>query len=491
MKQTTKLSMHLVAVCFALVATTSIPSLGRVGGWSIAGELATSYFRQDHGVSTEQAELPDVFDSKEGYVWRRALASGHSCPCVFGDRVYLTTFDQDEQTLATVALNRKTGSIRWKRTAPTKSIEKFHQTGSPATCTPACDGERLYVFFGSYGVLCYDLDGQQLWSKPMGPFQDEFGANSSPILVDDVLILNEDHDKDSFLTAIDKLTGETRWTTPRPGFTRSYSTPVVWDSGGTKQLVVAGALQLAGYDLKSGEKRWWIDGLSRIVSPTPVVAGEMLFAAGWTPGGDASKRIAMEPFPEATKKYDKNDDGKISREELPEGPVLTRFFRIDLDQDSGLNEKEWKAHARVFERAQNQLLAVKSVGDAKGDLTSTHVAWSHRRGLPSVPSPLVYEKVVYIVKNGGIVTSLGAADGGVLKQGRATSLGNYYASPVAGDGKVYLASEPGVITVLKAGGDWDILSYHDFGERIMATPTIVDGEVYVRTDDALYRFEKK
>ncbi|MCH2375401.1 MAG: PQQ-like beta-propeller repeat protein, partial [Planctomycetes bacterium] len=150
-----------------------------------------------------------------------------------------------------------------------------------------------------------------------------------------------------------------------------------------------------------------------------------------------------------------------------------------------------KAHVRVFERAQNQLLAVKSVGDAKGDLTSTHVAWSHRRGLPSVPSPLVYEEVVYIVKNGGIVTSLGAADGGVLKQGRATSLGNYYASPVAGDGKVYLASEPGVITVLKAGGDWDILSYHDFGERIMATPTIVDGEVYVRTDDALYRFEKK
>ena len=118
------------------------------------------------------------------------------------------------------------------------------------------------------------------------------------------------------------------------------------------------------------------------------------------------------------------------------------------------------------------------------------VAWEYRKGLPYVSSPLVYRGVVYLVKDGGIVTTLDAATGKLLKQGRAGGAGAYYASPVAGDGKVYLASDEGVITVLKAAGEWEILSSLDLGERICATPVIHDGRLYVRSEKGVYCYKR-
>jgi len=197
-----------------------------------------SYFRADRGLAANDTQpLPDSLESP---AWRVEIAPGHSTPCVYGDRIFVTTFADEK--LSTVALDRATGKTLWKAVAPTERIESYHPTGSPAVSTPVCDGQRLYVFFGSYGMLCYDLDGKTLWTKPMGPFQDEFGSGSSPILVDGKLLLNEDHDKDSFLIAIDPATGKTLWKTSRDGFTRSYATPMIWDVGGRKQVIVAGAL---------------------------------------------------------------------------------------------------------------------------------------------------------------------------------------------------------------------------------------------------------
>ncbi len=445
-----------------------------------------TFFRKHGGVAADSKQrLPERFGEQQT-VWRQPLAPGQSTPCLYGDSIFLTTYVAAEKALATVALDRSTGKVRWRAAAPAKEIEEFHRVGSPAVSTPACDGERLYVFFGSYGLLCYSLDGNLLWSKPMGPFQDEFGAGSSPVLVDDKIILNEDHDVDSFLIAIDKMTGKTVWKTPREGFTRSYSTPVIWQEGERKLVVVAGALQLAAYDVQDGGKVWWVDGLSRILDTTPIVVDRTIYLATWTPGGDQAGRISMQPFEEAAKQFDKDKDGMIAKTELPEGDVLTRFFRIDLNQDEKLNADEWAQHARVFDQAQNAAMAVKPKG--KGNLTKSCVQWIARRGLPTVPSPVVYQGVVYMVKNGGIITSLDAATGEILKQGRAAGRGNYYPSLVAGDGKVYVLSENGVLTILKAGKTWETLGTHDLGERCMSTPILADGVIYLRTDEALYCF---
>ena len=449
-----------------------------------------SYFRKDNGVPNSDHALPTDWDKDANLLWRTPLPPGHSSPCICGESIYLTTFQAEEKELATVAIDRVSGKLKWKQVVPTKTLEAFHVTGSPATASPACDGSRVFSFFGSYGMLCYDLDGKLVWERRMGPFQDEFGACSSPILVDGKVILNEDHDIDSFLIALDAKTGEVIWKTPRGDATRSYSTPVVLERNGSKEILVAGSLQLTAYDPSTGAKRWWYNGLSRIVDSTPVIRDGIIYMASWTPGGDPGERIAMEPFPEALEKFDKNGDKTIGKEELPAGsPVIDRFFRIDLNQNEKLEGNEWERHAAVFDKAQNVAIALEP--GSIGELTSKYVKWTYTRGLPTVPSSVVHDGVMMMVKDSGIVTLLDITTGELIHQGRAEGRGNYYSSLVAGDGKIFMASESGVMTVFKSGREWKILSSHDFGERMMATPVIANGVFYVRTDAALYGFVKK
>lgn len=460
----------------------------------IAGQASAqeySYFRHDYGVCKEKHALPNDFSKDAKQLWRTPLPPGHSTPCVVGESVFVTTYEADKKELATVALDRATGAIRWKQVAPTTSIEPVHATGSPATSTPASNGKQVFVFFGSYGMLSYDFDGKLLWEKKMGPFQDEFGAASSPVLVDDMVILNEDHDIDSFVIALKQSTGETVWKVPRHEATRSYSTPFILEREGKKQVLVAGSLQLSAYDPATGEKLWWFNGLSRIVDSTPVVQNGLIYLATWTPGGDPGERISMERYSEALTKFDKNSDRMIARDELPkESPVLDRFFRIDLNQNQNLEEDEWNRHAVVFEKAQNVAVALEP--GTKGNLAPQYVRWTYTRGLPTVPSSVVYDGVLTMVKDSGIVTLLDTDNGQMLNQFRAEGRGNYYASLVAGDGKVYLISESGVMTIIQSGrdGKGKIMASHDFGERIMSTPVISNGVFYIRTAEAVYSFAK-
>ena len=159
---------------------------------------------------------------------------------------------------------------------------------------------------------------------------------------------------------------------------------------------------------------------------------------------------------------------------------------MDTDQDQQLSKPEWDRHREVFSLAQNAAMAIRPGGT--GDVTKTHVDWVYRRGLPTVPSPLVYQGLMYMVKDSGVITVLDARNGKLIKQLRARGRGNYYASPVAGDGKVYFMSERGVVTVLRAGQEPTLAAAHDFEERIMATPVIANGRIYVRTDQAVRCF---
>ena len=223
------------------------------------------------------------------------MPAGHSTPCVVGERVFVTTFDGKQ--LATVALD----AGRWQETV---EASRPGQSASKSTIPPAArppprrPATASACSSSSAATACCATTwtASSLWSQPLGPFQDEFGSASSPILADGKLLLNEDHDIDSFLLAVDPASGHTLWKTPRDGFTRSYATPVIWSPGGRPQLVVAGALELAGYDLDSGRQLWRMEGLARIVNTTPVVNGERLYVATWSPGGDTDARIAMEPW---------------------------------------------------------------------------------------------------------------------------------------------------------------------------------------------------
>ena len=198
----------------------------------------------------------------------------------------------------------------------------------------------------------------------------------------------------------------------------------------------------------------------------------------------------MEPFAEALEALDKDNNKKVAKLELPEGSaVAARFFRIDLDQDGELDQAEWQQHAEVFKNAQNVAMSVRPGG--RGDVTRTHVEWQSREGLPVVPSPALYGGLLYMVKNGGILTSLDAKTGKRTRRGRIPGRGNYYASLVAGDGKVFACNESGVLSVIKAGKAWSVIGSHDFGEKILATPVVHGGRMFIRTESAVYCFGRK
>lgn len=436
------------------------------------------------GRAAGDERLPDQVGPDRNLVWKVPLPPGHSSPAVFGDRIYLTT--ERDQKLYTVALDARTGKQVWHAEAPHRGFEPIHKIGSHAQPSPATDGQYVVSMFGSCGLYCYDASGRQVWHLAFGPFKNDFGAGSSPIIVGDRVILNEDHDTDSFLAAIDKQTGKIVWKTNRSEFPRSYATPVIWEVGGAKQVVVSGTLRVAGYDFKTGKEIWTVGGLARIVNMTPFVGPDnVLYVPAWAPGGDDSDRISVPTFAELIRERDGNKNGALEADEVPDGPIKQRFTQIDRDKDGHITRAEYEDMRRIFENAHNLILAVRPGG--RGDITKTHVLWTQSKALPYVPSPLYSQGSIFMVRGGGIVTCLDATTGAVTKQDRVSTAG-YYSSPVGGDGKIYLVSENGDLTVITAEPQWKVLSRAKLGEGAYATPAIADGRLYVRTTGHLYCF---
>jgi outer membrane protein assembly factor BamB len=435
--------------------------------------------------------LPEKIGPDANVLWKIALPPGHSSPVVVGERIYLTA--ERDKKLWTLALDRKEGRVLWEREAPARSLEAIHSIGSHAQSTPAADNERVVSFFGSCGLFCYDRDGKLLWHRTMGPFKNEFGAGSSPVLAGDRVLLCQDHDQDSFLMVLDKRSGETLWKTDRSDFLRGYCTPVVWDVAGRKQVVVAGTLRVVGYDLDTGKEVWTVRGLARTICMTPVVGDDgRLYVAGWSAGGDPGAPIAVEPFDSVLKRLDKNGNGKLESDELTSGPIAQRFPQVDLDKDGSITRAEYERYRNIFREAKNVVLAIR--GGGQGDITDSHVVWKNTRQVPFCASPMYLDGLIYIVKDGGFLASLDARSGELVQRDRLVGSGTYYSSPVAGDGKIYVADERGRMTVVQAGRDWRVLSSSDFGEDIYATPAIAGGRIYVRTKGHLYCFglvEKK
>lgn len=436
-------------------------------------------------IAVGNQKLPAEIGPDQNVLWKVPLPPGHSSPIVHDNRIYVTAVRG--QTLLTMGLDRATGKVLWEYEAPYRQLEKIHQIGSHAQATPVTDGERVISYFGSSGLHCCDPAGKLLWHLPMGPFKNDLGAGSSPILAGDRLILNQDHDLDSFLLAVDKRTGKVLWRADRSEFPVGYATPVIWEVNGRKQVVISGSLRVAGYDLETGQELWTVRGMARAVHMTPTLGPNgFLYAAGWTAGGDDNDRFTVPSFADMLAEQDKDKNGTLEKSEMPDGPLKDRFGLIDRDKDNHITKAEYEFMKRVFDAARNRIVAIKPGGT--GDVTESHVAWSQKKHLPVVSSPLLYRGHLFMAKNGGIVTTLDVRTGQPVKQERVPGGSDYYSSPVGGDGKVYLLSQRGHLTVISAEGDWQILSRARFEDEAYATPAVVDGRIYLRTAGYLYCF---
>jgi hypothetical protein len=178
--------------------------------------------------------------------------------------------------------------------------------------------------------------------------------------------------------------------------------------------------------------------------------------------------------------------GKLSAEEL-QGTLAAGWMGFtDLNHDDAFDAKDW-AYFKAAMTSTNGVLAIKLGG--AGDMTEQNVAWTYHRAVPQLPSPLIYEGVLYMINDGGIVTSFDPTTGEVLAQGRLRgAVDAYYASPVAADGKIYFASELGLVAVVEPGGGLDVVSVGDLDDLVYGTPAIDDSRIYLRTRNTLYCF---
>jgi hypothetical protein len=382
-----------------------------------------------------------------------------SSPIVWGDRVFVSTAvssdptvgirtglygdvepvsDATKHTWRLIALDKQSGKVLWDRVAHEGVPKtKRHPKSSQASPTPVTDGQRVIVSFGSEGLYAYDFDGKLLWMQDLGVlnagwFFDpdyEWGVGSSPIIWKNLVIVQCDIQKGSYIAAFDVATGKQAWRTAREEIP-SWSTPTVIESNAHAELVTQATTFTRGYDPTTGKELWKLSGNSEITIPTPIAG----------PG-----------FAIVTNGY--------------RGVQPIFAIKPGATGDITLKDQQTK---------------------------SDFIAWSTNRGGPYIPTPLVYGDLLYVLLNNGVLAAYKVATGERVYQERLGGTGgSFSASPVAADGKLYLTSEDGDVFVVKAGSTYELLAKNSMGEIVMATPAISDGIIIVRGLKNVYAVSAK
>jgi len=460
-----------------------------------ASDTDWSRFRGPNGTGISNTSgLPAEFGPDKNVVWKTTVPSGHSSPVLTDTRIFMT--GAEGQKLFVLALDRATGKELWRQEVPRRNSERLENVNGPASPSPVTDGERVFAFFQSFGLIGFTADGKELWRMPLGPFNMFYGFGASPILVDGTLILPVDQDTGSYLLGVDPRTGKQRYKIDRPGVISGYSTPTVYQpKDGGKQILIPESFQLSAYDAKDGRRVWWVRGLACEMKSVVSIEGDTAWINGWGfPQNQPGTQVPTIPFEEGLRVYDKNKDGVIAEDEVTGGPpALDKmlspkygFPAFDGNRNHQLDAGEWGV-MRSMLAAENGLLAIKLGG--KGDVTEGAIKWKYQRPVPQVPSTLVYKGVLFMVNDSGILLSIDPNTGNVIKQGRLKgAIDKYFASPVGADGKVFLVSQDGTASVVDAKGEWEILSVNPLGDEVFATPAIADGKIYLRTKSTLYAF---
>jgi outer membrane protein assembly factor BamB len=403
----------------------------------------------------ERTELPVSWNIRTGehIQWKTRIPGlGHSCPVVWGDRLFVTTAisgsgkdslkvglygdidevkDRSVHEFRVYCLDRHSGEILWERLAH-RGVPRTerHTKSSHANPTPATDGTHLIAFFGSEGLYCYDFEGKLLWEKDFGtmnagPYTDpevEWGFASSPILHEGRVIVQCDFLGDGFIACLDVETGREVWRTPRDEVS-TWSTPNYYREGTIRQVVVNGWNHMGGYDFDTGKQVWNLGGGGDAPAPTPVFAHGLIYLHS--------------------------------------------------------------AHGR-----NSPIFAVRP--GAKGDITlhpdstaSPDIAWSVKRGGAYMPTDLVYGEYLYNLRMNGNLTCFRAVTGEVVYRQRIPDAMGISASGVASDGKLYYSLEQGDVVVVKAGPEFEILARNPLDDLIIATPALSEDMLYFRTQHYL------
>ena len=426
-----------------------------------SGDWPSFRGREAAGISEAQ-NLPDTWNpaTGENILWRTPIPGlAHSSPIVWGDTLFVTsaisgtgnaTFkpglygdgdasgDRSPQRWMLYALDKRSGKIKWQRVAAQgEPKNKRHIKSTYASASPATDGRVVVAWFGSQGIHAYDFDGGLRWSVDLGRVDMgaydipayEWGPASSPIIWNNLVIVQCDTQADSFLLALNAETGETVWKTERRELP-SWGTPTIVTTAAGPELVTNASNFVRGYDPRTGQELWTLGGSSKITAPTPVFAsGLHIIASG----------------------------------RAPERPVFA-----------------------VKAGARGELTL------AKDATSNAQIAWSKTGRGSYMPTPLVYRGIVYILANNGVLDAYELETGKEIYRQRLPLVGSgYSASPIAADGKIYLSNEDGEMLVIEAGAAFKHVATNSIGEMLMATPALSDGVMYVRGVSSLFAITRR
>lgn len=442
-------------------------------------------FRGQNGSGiSSSAPMPAEFSAESKVLWRAKLSDGVAAPVIAKGAVF-TTAMVGEQECAVFCHEAATGKLRWRKTFPTGALPRITPPNSHASSTPAADGERVYFYFSTLGFVALDArTGAEVWRHDLGKpaYLMDWGAASSPILHNGLLIFCQDDDLTPWAVALDAANGSLRWKTPRPDMLAGYALPVICEAGGKAELVIAGTGKIKGYDPATGVELWTCNSLVRTIMTSPVVHEGIIYVAVQS-YGDATRTLKHALL----EWLDTNQDGKLARAEAPK-EFHARFDLSDKNRNALIDPEEIDTafqHPDNMVGGGNIIQAIR--GGGRGDVTKTHLLWNLDHKSPSnLSSPLLYRQRLYLVKSGGLCSCYDAREGKTLwERKRLGNFGDYFASPIAADGKVYLAGRNGFIVVLEDGPELKVLAKNDMGEEIIATPAIADGRLFVRTRESL------
>lgn len=462
--------------------------------WTVQPVLAEDWpqFRgiNSSGVSTSK-KLPTEFSESDNVLWSAEPGEGIGSPIIVNGKLFCTAMT-GPTTFTVFAYDSATGKPLWKRDLETGALPRITPPNSHASSTPAADGKRVYVYFSTLGLLAFDAaTGKDAWKCPLAKpaYLMDWGAASSPIVYKDALLFCMDDDLNPYLLCLDAATGKQRWKTPRANMLAGYAVPVVCETKERTEIVVAGTGRMIGYDPANGRELWNCNTLVRTVMTTPVVKDGIIYVAVQS-YGDQSRTLKFALL----EWMDTNQDKKLSREEVPR-EFRDRFTESDVNKDGFIADEELDT---AFQSKGNRVGGGNIIqairGGGTGDVTKTHLLWNVTRPYPSnLTSPLVSGDRLLVVKAGGLSTSLDISSKGKAnwELERIDNFGDYYASPVAADGKVFIAGRNGFVVVLQDSASLEVLALNDMGGEILATPAIADGKLFIRTREKLYCIGEK
>jgi outer membrane protein assembly factor BamB len=462
------------ALCMSLATLSLVPSVFAVE-WSM--------FRGPNGSGlSSKLNVPDDL-SLAHVAWKIEPGRGGSSLIARGDKMFFTTHDDTKRSL--ICIDAKTGKELWVQSLEKLRKETATPPNDPAICTPVCDDTSVCAFFPDAGMIVTNLEGQVRWQKDLGPFYSMHGISASPMIAQGKVVVAVDQLQSPYIVALDLKAGDEVWKTERLiGVTGGYSTPVQMKLNDVDLIVSACPGELVGYDLATGEKRFSCTGVTNAPVGLPLISGNRIYYC--EPPGEAVPMEALGPV-------DKNKDGVIELEEVKNSVGTYRLIeRIDKgfgNGDGKVDQAEWDRGFGSF--LNNGGLSCIELVQNNGVIESK-VAWKYTKSTPYIPSLMLTEDKVYMVNDGGILIGFNAANGEVLKRTRlGEATGQYYASPISDGSRLVLANLEGKLSLVKAGTEMKSLATIDLEERVVATPTIHQGRLYVRTESQIYCFEGK